>query len=187
MHISQTSGNILCYYKQLDFIMLCCLFQVIVGSHKKVYGVRTPYKKIVKCIRYRNPGMLARSVLKVPAVSDATKREFMKIVRKESALLCTKGSLLRVTSAESLLRFKWSMLAEQAEKYAPTLTSIVTAIVQPSRNFCRKRASRLAAVGTGLAVLLHEKCHSLCLPQTLNSIAMYAGHSPKQVSILAGC
>jgi len=46
--------------------------------------------------------MLARSVLKVPAIGDATKKESMKVVKRESAVLCTKGSLLRATSAESL-------------------------------------------------------------------------------------
>ena len=97
---------------------------MIVGSHRKptVYRVKTPYKKIVKCIRYRDPVMLAWSVLKVPAIGDATKKEIMKVVKRESAVLCTKGSLLRATSAESLSRFRWSMLAKEAEKQAPTLT-----------------------------------------------------------------
>ena len=126
--------------------------------------------------------MLARSVLKAPAISDATKKEVTKIVQKESALLCAKTSLLRVMSVEDLLRFRWSTFAREAEKCAPTLTAIVAAIVEPTIKFRRKRPSRLAAVGTGLSILLREKCHSLCLPQTLNSVAMYAGHAPKQVS-----
>lgn len=153
-----------------------------VGSHKKtsVYRVRTPYKKIVKCIRYRDPSMLARCVLNAPAVSKATKRE---ITKKESALLCTKVSPLRVASAENLLRFNWSMLSREAEKCAPLITSILAAIVEPTIKFRRKRPGRLAAVGTGLSILLREKCHSLCLPQTLNSVVVYAGHAPKQVSI----
>ena len=54
--------------------------------------------------------------------------------------------------------------------------------MEPTIKFRRKRPSRLAAVGTGLSILLREKCHSLCLPQTLNSVAMYAGHAPNQVS-----
>ena len=66
--------------------------------------------------------MLAWSVLKVPAIGDATKKEIIKVVKRESAVLCTKGSLLQATSAESLSRFRWSMLAKEAEKQAPTLT-----------------------------------------------------------------
>ena len=46
--------------------------------------------------------MLARSVLKVPAISDATKKEVTKIVRKESALLGSKRSLLQMMSVEDL-------------------------------------------------------------------------------------
>lgn len=72
--------------------------------------------------------MLARSVLKAPAISDATKKEVTKIVQKESALLCAKTSLLRVMSVEDLLRFRWSTFAREAEKCAPTLTAIVAAI-----------------------------------------------------------
>ena len=59
---------------------------------------------------------------------------------------------------------------------------LVAAIVVPLRKFHRKRPGRLAAVGTGLSILLREKCRSLCLPQTLNSVVMYAGHAPKKVS-----
>ena len=103
-------------------------------------------------------------------------------MQKESALLCAKTSLLQVMSVEDLLRFRWSTFAREAEKCAPTLTAIVAAIVEPTIKFRRKRPSRLAVVGTGLSILLREKCHSLCLPQTLNSVAMYAGHAPKQVS-----
>ena len=65
-------------------------------------------QKIVKCIWYRNPSMLTCSVFKVPAKCDATKKEVTKIVRKESALLCSKRSLLQMMSVEDLLRFRWS-------------------------------------------------------------------------------
>ena len=68
------------------------------------------------------------------------------------------------------------MLVREAEKCAPLITSILAAIVEPTIKFRSKRPGRLAAVGTGLSVLLREKCHSLCLPQTLNSVVMYTGH-----------
>ena len=148
---------------------------MIVGSHRKpsVYRVKTPYKKIVKCIRYRDPMMLARSVLRAPTIGDATKKEVVKVVHQESAVLCFKGSPLRATSMDSLSTFEWRLLAKEAEKRAPTLTAIVAAVVNPLRKFRRKRPGRLSAVGTSLSILLREKCRSLCLPQTLNSVAMY--------------
>lgn len=59
---------------------------------------------------------------------------------------------------------------------------LVATIVEPLRKFHRKRPGRLAAVGTGVSILLPEKCCSLCLPQTLNSVVMYAGHAPKKVN-----
>ena len=78
--------------------------------------------------------MLTRSVLKVPAVSDATKKEVTKIVRKESALLCSKRSLLQMMSVEDLLRFRWSMFAR--EEAHETLGSSTDVTPDPEKPLC---------------------------------------------------
>lgn len=96
----------------------------------KRYNVKSPYKRIVKSLRYPRPGYTARKCIQVPALKKATLQEVLKVIKLESTALAKrqpKPSMLRVRSLKQLTTFKWSDLMTYLKQKAPTLLSIIEA------------------------------------------------------------
>ena len=142
----------------------------------KRYNVKSPYKRIVKSLRYPRPGYTARKCIQVPALKKATLQEVLKVIKLESTALAKcrpKPSMLRVRSLKQLTTFKWSDLMTYLKQKAPTLLSIIEAAA--------KSPPLSIAVGMAACILLKQRCKHRCLLQVIISILLYAGHASKKV------
>ena len=141
------------------------------------YYVRSPYKRVVKTMRYKMPKYTARSILK-SGLSNATLTEVNRIVQHECELLCKKiptPSYLRVSDIKDLSTFKWEVLMAEISSIAPTLTSILSAAAQRSQ-------SEIVHICMVVAVLLKFRCKHMCKVQLIVSTLLYAGHAAKKVN-----
>ena len=152
----------------------------------KRYNVKSPYKRIVKSLRYPRPGYTARKCIQVPALKKATLQEVLKVIKLESTALAKrrpKPLMLRVQSLKQLTTFKWSDLTTYLKQKAPTLLSIIEAAAKspykPSQ--LKKHTPLSIAVGMAACILLKQRCKHLCLLQVIISILLYAGLASKKV------
>ena len=155
------------------------------GRVVRRYNVKSPYKRIVKSLRYPRPVYTARKCIEVPALKKATLNEVLKVIKLESTALAKcqpKPSMLRVRSLKQLTTFKWSDLMTHLKQRAPTLLSIIEAAAKsPYRPSQLKKHTPLSsAVGMAACILLKQRCKHLCLLQVIISILLYAGHASKK-------
>lgn len=147
----------------------------------KKYLVRSPYKEVVKTIRYGRPKY---TVLKSPLLSDATVSEIKRVINHECELLCKKvpsPSYLRVSSIKTLSTFKWECLIEELRSSAPVLMSIISAGTQEST----EAKPNVVAQCVMASLLLKHRCKHMCKVQMMVSILLYAGHAAKRVSVIS--
>lgn len=148
------------------------------------YSIHSPYKGVVKTMRYGRPKYTARHILKSPSLSDATVIEIKCIIGHECELLCkkTQSSYLRVLDIKDLCEFKWKSLIEQLQSTAPVLTSVISAAATRSST---ENKSSMVAICVVAALLLKHRCKHMCKIQMIVSALLYAGHAAKRVSIIS--
>ena len=49
------------------------------GRTSRKFVVSSPYKRLVKTLRYNQPGYTARCLMKTPSIREATLAEFLKV------------------------------------------------------------------------------------------------------------
>lgn len=170
----------------------------------KSYTVRaTPFKRIGKTLRYKQPAYTARACLTLPAVQSEALRQTIAAVKRECMQLCQlkpRSSVLRVKSADELKSFSWKGVIQELRLTAPTFLAILQAAAQsfrpraprapkvvqkkkgrPSKHLQRARDS---VVGMAAAVLLKERNQQMCKPQAIVSTILYAAHAAKKVSCI---
>ena len=146
------------------------------------YLLHSPYKQVVKTMRYKLPSYTARNILKSPSISDATVGEIKHIVNHECQQLCKTTptpSCLRVTAVKDLSVFKWEHLVEELQNTAPVLTSLLYAAAGEST---QAKPSEIA-VCVAASLLLRHRCQHICKLHLMVSSLLYAGHTAKRVSV----
>ena len=147
------------------------------------YLVHSPYKDVVKTLRYKRPKYTASCILKSPLLSDATVNEICCAVKHECALLCKKTpspSYLRVPAIKDLSTFQWESLIEELQSTAPVLMSVLSAAAQEST----EAKPNVIAVCVAASLLLKHRCKHMCKVQMMASTLLYAGHAAKRVCIM---
>ena len=146
------------------------------------YSLRSPYKQVVKTMRYNRPNYTARNILKSPSLSDATMDEIKCIVKHECEQLCKKTptpSCLRVAAVKDLSEFRWEPLVKELQNTAPVLTSVLYAAAEEST---QAKPSEIA-VCMAASLLLRHRCQHMCKLHLMVSSLLYAGHTAKRVSV----
>ena len=147
------------------------------------YSLHSPYKQVVKTMRYNRPNYTARSVLKSPSLNSATVDEIKHIVKHECEQLCKKTptpSYLRVAAVKDLSVFKWEPLVKELENTAPILTSVLYAAAEKSTQATNPSE---IAVCMAASLLLKHRCQHMCKIHLMVSSLLYAGHAAKRVSV----
>ena len=145
------------------------------------YLVRSPYKQVIKTMRYNKPKYTARRILKSPKLNDATVDAIKQTVKHECELLCKKTpvpSCLRLSSIKDLSSFQWEALIKELQSTAPVLTSVLSAAAQVSM----QTKPNMMAVCVAASLLLKQRCIHLCKIHMIVSSLLYAGHAAKKAS-----
>ena len=153
-----------------------------------------PFTKMVD----ENFSKLARSLIggHLPtiakhALADKCLREhiFTKVVETidfECDRLCQRDnpSLFRKIGIPQLSVFKWEMCIEQLKQKAPTLLTLVKALVSKSdhRNQQKKDERHYPGMCMAIAVLLKERNREMVGVQTLLSLVLFTSRVQKQVN-----
>lgn len=148
----------------------------------KKYLLHSPYKQVVKTMRYNRPNYTARNILKSPSLSDATVDEIKDIVKHECEQLCKKTpspSCLRVAAVKDLSLFKWEHLFEELRNTAPLLTSVLSAAAMEAT----QAKPSVTATCMAASLLLRHRCKHMCKIHLMVSSLLYAGHAAKRVSV----
>ncbi len=168
------------------------------GKTLRRYVLRySPYKKIVKTLRYKRGMYTARACLMVPEVKEEALQQILTAVRVECNHLCQKNprpSILRNGSTKELKAFSWKKVILELQRKAPTFLAVLQAAAQPrrrrllslARNSSKKNlqprgAARDSTLVTAAAVLLKERCQPMSKVQTIVGTLLYAGHAAKKV------
>ena len=168
---------------QLAALEWFCTYQVVHTKGRAVvrrYQVTTPFRRMVKSIKYRKPQYTARTLLKAPALRDATLREVINVVKHECKTICRKSpspSLLHTTSVHSLKETDWAEIMHELHERAPIFTSIL----ESASNCSRAQTSQFPMLVMAAAILLKARSKKMCRVQTLVSSLLYSGHSSKAV------
>ena len=94
------------------------------------FNVRSPYKQVIKSVRFQQPSYLARTAWKASALKSSFVRVVTNAISLECKQLCRtspSSSLLRTASVHKLLEFKWDAVLEELKTKAPTLLAILQA------------------------------------------------------------
>lgn len=151
------------------------------GQAARKFNVPRKYKKMVQSIRYRHSPYTVRTMLKASPLKRTVISQLSTTIRRECAAMCSRNhgdSVLRLLSVLELKDFSWNTLLQELKKEAPTLLQLLTAA--SSRHAC----TNPGIVGMAASLLLYGRNPQLCVPQALNSVLLYAGHTAKVVSIL---
>ena len=146
------------------------------------YTICSPYKSVVKSMRYKNCDYTARKIMKSGKISQATVKQVGRLVGRECRLLCkaapNKKSDYRVKSIDDLLHLNFGSLADELQRKAPVLTSILKVAAENSSH----RKPDNSVICTVGGILLKSRCKHMCKLQMLISSLLYAGHASKRVS-----
>ena len=145
------------------------------------YQVHSPYKRVVKTMRYNKASYTARKILKSAPLSNATITEIARTVKFECVKLCKtvpSPSNFCVKTTSDLLEFDWEPLLQELEKSAPVLTSILKAAAEGSTHGQLHPAGLVMAA----SILLKSRCQRMCKVQMVVSSLLYAGHASKKVT-----
>ena len=145
------------------------------GRFVRKYRIHTPYKGVVKSLRYNT----ARTILRSSALHKPTITEISRAVKEECEKLCkTKPfpSKFRVKRTRDLVDMDWVSMQLEINRVAPVLTSVLTAAgSNPDPAF-------LCMI---CGILLKSRCKHMCKVQMLVSTILYAGHASKKVRIFS--
>lgn len=159
------------------------------------FMVHTPYKKVVKSLRYKNPSYIAQSILRILVLKQSTLAEVMKVCTPHNdhslcinwfCIGCESRMCITVQKeASSIFALydhhkapPWIQMAPfMCWVKAPTLYKILEAASQRSRSSTSSLIGVLMAAG----ILLKHRNQQIGLLQTITSIILYTGHASKKV------
>ena len=144
------------------------------------YQVHSPYKRVVKTMRYNKASYTARKLLASATLCDATITEIAHTVKRECIQLCKtvpSPSNFCVKTTSDLLKFDWEPLLQELETSVPVLTSILKAAAEGSGH----RKLDPAGLVMAASILLKSRCQRMCKVQMVVSSLLYAGHASKKV------
>ena len=150
------------------------------------YLVHSPYKPIVKTTRFKQPSYTARTLLKTPALRDATLKEVISTVKHECEIMCKvvpSSSVLRSSSVCGLKELQWKSVLDELNARAPVLLSILTAAATSGST----RIPPPTVIGMATAVLLKACSKNRCKIQAMIGALLYTGHASKQVISFCLC
>jgi len=143
----------------------------------KKYIVQTPYKGIVKTMRYKRPAYTARKFLTVPRLQQESVRRIADGVDKECALFCRKNGSILSNAKSRYTNFNWDLLLRELESNAPMLLAVLKAASKYDSS-SEKSKIRLC---TAASVLLFSRLQTLSIVQLFVGSILYAGHAAKKV------
>ena len=153
------------------------------GKKTRTYIIPSSCKKLVKCIRYRRYPYVARTILQIPKLKDATLAEVVKVIQAECHCLCrlnpTPSELRYLPNAKKLAEFKWDKVMDELSKKAPTLSVILKAAAEQKHG--RQKATP-GVIGMAAALLMNSRNKQMSRAQAVNSIVLFAGHANKKVT-----
>ena len=91
------------------------------------YIVHTPYKDVVKSMRYKRPAYTARKFLAMPKLKQESIKRMADGIDKECALFCAKNGSILTTAKSKYTQFNWDKLFTELESNAPTLLAMLKA------------------------------------------------------------
>lgn len=142
------------------------------------FKVASKFKSIVQAIRYKRSPYVARTALRRNTIRKPVINNVINLMAKECIRLSRKQSIFRIGTVEKIKALKMSDVTRELRKKAPILYTIV------KRACTRRRAmkkSNLNVATMAAALLLKERNKTLCSPQAIISIILYAGHCSKMV------
>ena len=143
------------------------------------YLLNSPYKRVVKSMRYKEPSYMARTLLKSPPLRQATIDEVVNTVKRECTSICRlrpKPSILRTGGTCVFRDFYWSSLLNELNSKAPTLLAVLKAA-----SGCGSSQKSLIPLEVAACILLYSRSKHLCHVQTIVGGMLYAGHAAKKV------
>ena len=124
------------------------------------YCVHSPYKRIVKSIRFKKPCYTAHTLFK--SLPNATLREVLNAVRRECESMCKvkPSSLLRSSSVAELKQMEWASILDELKARAPVLLSIITEAATSRSG--SSRAPLPTIIAMAVAIVLKSRSKNMC-------------------------
>ena len=147
----------------------------------------SPYKSVVKSMRYKQPSYMARTLLKSPPLRQATLKEVVNTIKRECVSMChrlPKPSVLRTGGTTTFKDFNWTIFLKELNAKAPTLLAVLKAACGCDDGSTQKA---LIPVEAAASVLLYTRSKHLCRVQSFVGSVLYAGHAAKKVSMVTIC
>lgn len=148
------------------------------------YRIISPFKRVVKTMRYRQVARTARSTFKAPELGRATLNALTNKVRRECRWMCNNlpsKSLFKNISTDTLKGFDIEALHKELVTKAPVLFAVLQAAGTPTHT---KKALQHNMTTMAAAVLLKARSQKMCMLQTLVGTILYTGHASKRVRYL---
>lgn len=145
------------------------------------YNIHSPFKHVVKTMRYKQAPYTAKAMFKTKELKRATINLVASKVQQECASLCGRmpsKSLFKLSKLKQLKQFDLNALNSELASRAPVLFTILKAAASKSP----KQTPRRSMITMAAAVLLKARSQKMCMVQTLVSNILYSGHASKKVS-----
>ena len=138
------------------------------------YIVHTPYKDVVKTMRYKRPAYTARKFLAMPRLKQESIKRMSDGIDKECTLFCTKNNSILATAKCKYTQFSWVKLFAELRSNAPTLLAMLKA----ASKYSIKSKIRLCVAAS---VLFYSRSQLLNVVQLFIGSILYTGHAAKKV------
>lgn len=165
-------------------VKLCLIFLQATIHYKSrplSYRVTPGRRRICKSLVRRNYQSFAQKSVQNVVSRKALVKIVGRTLTKEVAAMCSKkfNSILRAKNRDSMLKFKFRTVLIELKNQAPTLLSLLQSCMKTKtpRVNCNLIIVMIAAM---ICKHRDSKCS---LVHRILSLAMYAGHSAKQVCI----
>ena len=108
-----------------------------------------------------------------------------RVLQSELAVMCSKGfgSILCSTSPKNLKSFSWHQVVAETQACTPTLLHLLQSCMRTKRGFYKHKQKSI--IGFLVSIMCKYQCQQMSLFQKMVSLVLYAGHSSKQVQIMA--
>lgn len=145
------------------------------------FRVASRFKRLVQATRYKKSPYVARTALRGKTIRKPIISNILKLISKECIRLCRKkgeNTIFRLSSMSALKKLKVTDFTKELRRRAPILYTVVKRACTRSRAKIKK--SNVATIAA--ALLLKGRNKTMCSPQAIISILLYAGHCSKMVS-----
>ena len=127
----------------------------------------------MQCTRYKRNPYVARTALRTKSIKKPVINSIRKLVSHECVRLCKKKNIIFRMNAIGRPLVKFKILIKELRRQAPLLFSIAKSASTGTKS---KKKPNLNAAAMAAAVLLKERNKTMCSPQSIVSVLLYAGH-----------